>query len=111
MKTTLESDWKKYNKLIPLWRDSYLQRKNQMIIDFLSDPTKTPTEKFWETKDKIYEQAQIMRACLGYNSRSKMWTSILSLYQYGFIVKEDLEEFSEELRNDVISCSKNVANG
>lgn len=33
-----ESDWKLYSKLIPFWRDRYLQRRNHELVAILIQP-------------------------------------------------------------------------
>lgn len=109
MTNSLESDWKVYSKLIPVWRERYLQSKNDDLVAILSNDGKTPTERFWETKVRIDDEAKILDQFLGCHSRSKMWMSMLLMYRYGFILDEDLEQFSESLRRDIRGCSK-VAN-
>lgn len=109
MKDLLESDWKVYSRLIPVWRDRYLQSKNNEFITILSQDDKTPTEKFWETKGRFDDEVKILDQCLGHHSRSRMWMSILLMRRFGLILDEDLDQFSESLRQDVRVCAK-VAN-
>jgi len=67
----IESDWKLYSKLIPFWRDRYLQVRNRELTAILSDDGKTPTEQFWQTKERMDEEAQVLDQCLGSHSRSE----------------------------------------
>jgi hypothetical protein len=101
----LESDWKTYNKLVPLVRDRFLLGKNAELIAILSQESKTPTETFWEAKSLMDEQAEILSQCLGHHSRSHMWLSVLLLRRYGLIRDQDLEQFSESFRQEVIKGS------
>ena len=110
-KKLLESDWKAYKRLIPSLRDRYLQRKNQKLVAILSQDGKTPTENFWQAKSLMDEQAQILHQCLGYHSRSKMWTSVLLMRNHGLIQDQDIDEFSESLKQDILKCSKAASNG
>jgi hypothetical protein len=110
-KKTLESDWKAYKRIIPSLRDRYLQRKNQELVAILSNDGRTPTENFWQAKGSMDEQVQILHQCLDGHSRSKMWMSMLMMHSYGLIQDQDLDEFSELLKQDILSCSKAASNG
>lgn len=102
----LESDWKMYNELVPLLRDRFFLRKNEELVSILSQLNKTPTEVFWETKSQIDQQAEIIDQCFGNHSRSKMWMSILMMRRHGLIGDQELEPFSDSLKQDVLKCSK-----
>ena len=95
--TPVESDWKLYSKLIPFWRDRYLTVKNREFTATLCQDGKTPTEVFWETKERVDKEAKILDQCLGRNSRSSMYMSMLLMHRYGLITDSDLNQFSEEL--------------
>lgn len=111
MKKVLESDWKIYSKLIPVWRDRYLQSRNEELLALLSEKARSPTEKFWEAKKQIDGEAKILDECLGYFSRSKMEMSILMMIRHGMIQDEELEQFSESLRQDLFAFTKMANNG
>lgn len=96
-----EADWKRFRKRVDEWRERYLAQKNQKIIAILNDEKRTPTEQFWDAKDKMQEEADILRACLDHHSRSKMPMSLAAMFQHGLIEEKDLEEFSEELRETI----------
>ena len=96
-----ESDWKKFKDLIPLMRDRFLLRKNEELIAVLSQEGKTPTEIFWETKERLDEYEKIIYQCFRYQSRSDMWLAVLSMRTYCLMLDEDLEQFSEPLRQDI----------
>jgi hypothetical protein len=98
----LESDWKYFKELVPSARERFLQCSNEELLAILSQKDKTSTEIFWEAKNRIDEQADILEGCLRDYSRSKMWTSILTMRQYGLIRDQDLEPFSDSLRQDVL---------
>ena len=68
----LESDWKVYRKSVHLWRDRYLETKNEEIAAVLLDGTRSSTERFWEAKEKLERQARVLVECLDDHSRSKM---------------------------------------
>ncbi len=93
-----ESDWKMYRKLLPLWRDRYLQAKNQELISLLSQSGKSPTEQFWEAKTQMSEIAQLLNQCLGHTSRSNMLMSMLMMRHHQLIGEADLSQFSDAVR-------------
>ena len=105
---TKESDWKIFRRRTPEWRERYLRNKNQEIIDVLSDENKTPTERFWDAKEKIEQEARILVDCLDGHSRSKMHLYLVLMYHHGLIQDVDLVEFSEELREQILASSRGL---
>ncbi len=101
-----ESDWKKYRKRIEEWRERYLRAKNKEIVNLLIDESETPTDRFWNAKGKMKEEAKILNDCLGYHSRSKMFQSLFLMYRYGLVEEANLQEFSEELRDQILELSR-----
>lgn len=94
----LESDWKIFRKRVPEWRERYLLKKNEEIVGLLTDEGKSPTERFWDAKERMKEEAKLLRECLDGHSRSKMEWYLLLMHTRGFVQDNDLEEFSEQLR-------------
>jgi hypothetical protein len=105
----LESDWKTFRKRVPEWRERYLLRKNEEIISILTDESKTPTERFWDAKERIKEEAKILVDCLDVHSRSKMPWYLLLMHRHGLIQDSDLGEFSEALREQILASSRGLA--
>ena len=54
-----ESDWKTFRNRVPEWRERYLRKKNKEIIRILTDENKTPTEQFWEAKEKMEKETKV----------------------------------------------------
>ena len=94
----LESDWKIFRKHVPEWRERYLATKNQELVRILTAKNPTPTEQFWNAKNRMEEEAKTLVDCLDGHSRSKMQWYLFLMYQHGLIRDPDLEEFSEDLR-------------
>ncbi|NBB85442.1 MAG: hypothetical protein GVY12_04360 [Bacteroidetes bacterium] len=67
-----ESDWRVFRNRLAGWRERYLTTVTAQLADLLRDEDQTPTERFWEAKDRIHEEARILRDCLDGSSRSKM---------------------------------------
>lgn len=101
----LESDWKIFRKRVPEWRERYLATRNSQLARLLTDESKTPTERFWETEEKINQDARLLVDLLDGHSRSKMFWYLLLMYGQGFIRDDDLDEFSEGLRERIRKSS------
>lgn len=41
----MESDWRKFRDLVPVWRERYIAERNETIRRLLDDPMKTDAEK------------------------------------------------------------------
>lgn len=96
-----ESDWKIFRKRVPEWRERYLEKRNRELAGLLANPSKTPTEQVWEAEKRIDEEARLLVDLLDGHSRSKMFWYLVRMFGQGFIGHDDLEEFSDELRERV----------
>jgi hypothetical protein len=102
----LGSDWKTFRKRVPEWRERYLLKKNKEVIGILTDELKTPRERFWDAKKKMEKEAKILVDCLDGHSRSEMRWYLLLMHRHGLIEDADLEEFSGELREQILESSR-----
>ncbi len=98
-----ESDWKTFRNRVPEWRERYLRGVNQRLVGMLTDPNRSPTERFWDTKQKMKEEAQVLTKCLDGHSRSNMDWFLMLMLRHGLVTEDDLTEFSEELKERVVS--------
>jgi hypothetical protein len=103
-----EADWKQLRKLIPEVRDRYLKGKNEQIVRLLTSTTTTETEKFWKATECMEKERKILDDCLGDMRRSTMNMIILMMYRNGLIIKSDLDNFSENLKQYVLETVENV---
>lgn len=101
-----ESDWKIFRKRVPEWRERYLNGKNKEIVAVLTDKERTPTKQFWDAKEKMETEAKILARCLDGHSRSSMHWYLCLMYGHGLIQDADLEEFSQELREQILTSSR-----
>ena len=69
----------------------------------LRDERMSPPERFWEAKERIDEEAETLRTCLNRISRSKMNMSLVLLHGRGLIEPSDLNPFSDDLKERVLS--------
>lgn len=96
-----KAGWKLFQQRIPEWRERYLQARNMELVRSLADPDKSHTGQFGDTKAKMDEISRILTECLGHLSKLQMTQSLLLMIHYGMIDKNDLNEFSEVLRNNI----------
>lgn len=94
-----EKDWKLFRNKIAGWQEAFMDRINKEYIELLSEDA-NPSDKFWGLEKRIKEDKKKIgvRAEM---SRSKLIYNILSLINEGAISYEDLEEFSDELKETV----------
>lgn len=89
-------DWTLFKSKIADWQESYMDRLNKEYIELLSEDAE-PSEKFWKLNKRIKEDRKKAGVQLEM-SRSKLINNIISIINDGAISYEDLEEFSDELK-------------
>lgn len=94
-----EKDWKLFRNKAADWQESYMDRLNKEYIELLSDGA-NPSEKFWRLEKRIKEDRKRAGVQLRM-SRSNLMYDIISLINDGAIGVDDLEEFSEELKETI----------
>jgi len=102
-----ESDWKTFRKVVPELRERYLAEKNKEIVSIFTDEGRTPTQQFWDARERIEKERKILESCLDGHSRSRMIGYMYLMYRHGLLIDSDLENYSEDLRNDINSLLKN----
>jgi L-lactate utilization protein LutB len=105
-KSVKESDWQLFRERVPEYRERYLENVNDEIASILTSEEATPTEIFWEAKERMDAEAQILVDCLDGHSRSNMRMHLLLMYRHGLIEEADLEEFSDELRERILLLAR-----
>lgn len=94
-----EKDWKLFRSKIADWQESYMDRLNGEYIDILNENVNS-SDKFWRLEKRIKEDRNHVGVQVRM-SRSKLIYNIISLLNEGAISFEDLEEFSDELKETV----------
>lgn len=97
----MESDWKRFSKIIPELRERYLAERNARFVAMLTDPSKTDTARFWDALEAMKKEAKVLQQCLDGHSRSKMLTHMMLMARAGMLRAADLAQFSEELQKRV----------
>ena len=93
-----ESDWKLFRKKVPGWQEKYMDKLIREYIELL-EQDKDASEKFWTLNEKMKKDKRKSGVLIQEMSRSSMSTHILNLLQEGAISIDDLEGFSDEVRN------------
>ena len=91
-----EADWKLFRSRLPGWQEAYMARLNKEYIELLSGPG-TASDKFWELEKRIRQNKKAIGVTMRM-SRTYMDLNIMSLIADGVIGLDDLEGFSDDLR-------------
>lgn len=94
-----EKDWKLFRNKIAGWQENYMDRLNKEYINLLSGNAK-PSDKFWRLEKRIRKD-QNKAGVQVHMSRSALISNIVSLINEGAISIEDLDEFSDGLKETV----------
>ncbi|WP_277408537.1 multidrug transporter [Lacrimispora xylanisolvens] len=94
-----EKDWKIFRSKIADWQEAYMDRLGKEYIELLSEDA-NPSDKFWSLDERIKKDKKKtgVRAEM---SRSNLIDNIISLMNEDAIRFEDLEEFSDQLKEIV----------
>ncbi len=103
----IEGDWQLFKKRIPEWQGSYMDKLNQEYIQLLSED-RSPSEKFWDLERRIKEDKDKAGVHLELR-RSLLIDNLVRLFNEGVISVEDLNDFSDELKDTVRFISRNEA--
>lgn len=94
-----EKDWKLFRNKIADWQEAYMDKLNREYIAILSEEA-NPSDKFWKLDKRIKEDRKKAGVQVRM-SRSNLIYNIISLINEGAINFEDLEDFSDGLKETV----------
>ena len=94
-----ERDWKIFRKNIPDWQERYMERLEMEYIALLQNE-KSASTKFWELEKRIKQDKKSSGVIIDMR-RSTAINNIVSLVLDGVISLDDLEEFSDDLKEAV----------
>ncbi|MDD2960152.1 MAG: multidrug transporter [Lachnospiraceae bacterium] len=94
-----ESDWKIFRKKIPNWQEAYMERLTKEYIILLQSEKKA-SDKFWELEKRIKQDKKSPGVIIDMR-RSTAINNIVSLVLDEVISLDDLEDFSEDLKEAV----------
>lgn len=99
-----ESDWKLFRRKIVDWQEAYMDKLNKEYIEILSGEG-NPSGKFWKLEERIKTDK---KAC-GVQcemKRSNLFFNIMSLLGEGTITLDDLNNFSDDLKETIEHFAK-----
>ena len=91
-----EADWRLFCKKLPDWQEAYMNRLNQEYAALLAG-SGSAADKFWELEKRINSDKQHI-GVVARMSRSNMYYNMLNLLAEGAITLDDLDGFSDDLR-------------
>ena len=100
MYQVIEKDWKLFRKLLPGWQEAYMERLTMEYIELRSSDRQA-SDKFWELDKRIKQDKRCTGVLARDVKRSNMFQLIINLIYEEAISEDDLNEFSEDLRDAV----------
>ena len=91
-----EKDWKLFRNKISDWKEAYMEKLNKEYVALLSGKGNA-SDKFWKLEKRIREDKKDCGVQCEM-SRSNQFYIMLSLLNEGAIFMEDLEDFSDDLK-------------
>lgn len=91
-----ESDWKLFRKKLPGWQERHMESLVREYSMLLSG-SKKASDKFWALDKRLREDRQHI-GVVARMSRSNMYTNLLALLQDDVITLDDLDGFSDDLK-------------
>ena len=100
-----ETDWKLFGKKLPGWQETFMAKLNKEYISILSRD-QNASDNFWELEKRIREDKRKTGVLARDIRRSNMLSLMMELLREGAINAEDLDGFSEDLRERIIALSQ-----
>ena len=94
-----EKDWQLFRKKIIGWQESYMDKLNKEYIELL-DADVQASDRFWSLAKRIREDQKSVGVQIDMR-QSTMIENIVSLIDDHVIDFNDLEDFSDELKESV----------
>lgn len=100
-----ESDWKLFRKKLPQWQERHMQKLLEDYAAIIAAPG-LASDRFWALENRLRRDVRHtgVRAEM---RRSMMHQNIARLLNEGSITVEDLEDFSDEIKESAASNQKN----
>lgn len=95
-----EKDWKIFRKKIIMWQENYMQKLNNEYIKLLQREN-VPSKNFWDLEKRIFKDKRSVGVVISNMRRSTMIQNILELLRDDIIQFDDLNDYSEELKNEI----------
>ncbi len=95
-----KKDWELFQEKLGAWQENYMQKLELEYVNLLCDTSKRPSKKFWELHDKIKEDKKSFGVQVGMRKSETVYV-IKMLIADNVITIDDLEEFSDELKEEL----------
>lgn len=92
-------DWKLYREKIGEWQEHYMEKLVKEYADYLCSDLPAST-KFWEIEKRIKRDKKTPGVCIELRKSDMFW-DIAGLINDKVISMDDLEEFSDDLKEAV----------
>ena len=92
-------DWKLYREKIGEWQEHYMEKLVKEYADYLCSDLPAST-KFWEIEKRIKRDRKTPGVCIELRKSDMFW-DIAGLINDKVISMDDLEEFSDDLKEAV----------
>ena len=95
-----EKDWKIFRSKIAGWQEAYMDRLIEEYKAILNSDALS-SDKYWALRKRIYDDYKSPGVLARDVSRSNMFIILLGLLRDQAITMDDLDEFSDELKEDL----------
>ena len=102
MYSVKESDWKLFRKLLPEWQERFMGRLLGEYSTMIAGQG-LASDRFWRLQERLQKDVRKTGVRVEMK-RSVLIMNLLSLLHEGAISKDDLNGFSEELRQSLTTC-------
>lgn len=93
-------DWKLYREKIGGWQEQYMEKLVKEYADYLCSDLPAST-KFWEIEKRIKRDRRTSGVCIELRKSDMFW-DIAGLIHDKVISMDDLEEFSDDLKEAIL---------
>ena len=94
-----KADWKLFRSKIAQWQGNHMAKLNQEYVEILQGD-ENASDKFWKLEERIKKDKKHPGVILEMR-KSNMLYAILTLLRDDVIEMKDLEEFSEEFKEQI----------
>ena len=92
-------DWKLYREKVSGWQEHYMERLIEEYVAYLNSNEPAST-KFWTMEKRMKQDKKTPEVCIEL-SKGNMIFALVRFLQDKVITFDDLNEFSDELRENV----------
>lgn len=104
----LKKDWKLFREKLVLWQESYMDKLLREYTELLNKDLPA-SSKFWALEERIKEDKKKKGVMMRLVKRNMLY-DIRDLLNEGAITMEDLQEFSDELRDQIEIMQERLKN-